>query len=278
MSIYGRLGLNFNTAKFGAAANLSQEASNTLNLITQSTGGKLKDWQVNVLNSGSLNRNDLYVNRANTFIQVMLANTNNIYINANTTNNFTLRDIANTLIIQLNEFKYHTDNISGVAVNTETAAGANVAVNVPTLSSAENIGQLNMMTLAKTDGVQNTSAILGSFTSLFIQDELSANANTIASYDKQFAGSINLVDDGMGNFSYTSNLSNAQIAVIESYLSNTQNLIYERRMGDWNFYANSVKLSEDMQLVQEFDSMGGTMTYLVQNVVGTANLKSYISS
>lgn len=278
MSIYGRLGLNFDTAKFGAAATLSQEASNTLNLITQSTGGKLKDWQVNALNSGSLNRNDLYVNRANTFIQVMLANTNNIYINANTTNNFTLRDIANTLIIQLNEFKYHTDNISGVAVNTETAAGANVAVNVPTLASAENIGQLNMMTLAKTDGVQNTSAILGSFTSLFIQDELSANANTIASYDKQFAGSINLVDDGMGNFSYTSNLSNAQITVIESYLSNTQNLIYERRMSDWNFYANSVKLSEDMQIIQEFDSMGGTMTYLVQNVVGTANLKSYISS
>lgn len=277
MSIYGRLGLNFDTAKFGAAANLSQEASNTLNLITQSTGGKLKDWQVNVLNSGSLNRNDLYVNRANTFIQVMLANTNNIYINANTTNNFTLRDIANTLIIELNEFKYHTDNISGVAVNTETAAGANVAVNVPTLSSAENIGQLNMMTLAKTDGVQNTSAILGSFTSLFIQDELSANANTIASYDKQFAGSINFVDDGMGNFSYTSNLSPGQITAIESYLSNTQNLIYERRMSDWNFYANSVKLSEDMQLVQEFDSMGGTMTYLVQNVVGTANLKSYIS-
>lgn len=278
MSIYARLGLNFDTSRFGDAADLSQNASNTLNLIVENTGGKLKDWQLNALNSGPLNRSDLYVNRANTFIQLMLANTNNIYINANTTNNFTLRDIANNLIIQLNEFKYHTDNISGVAVATEDAAGANVAVDVPTLASAENIGQLNMMTLARTDGVQNTTAILGSFTSLFIQDELSANANTISTYDKQFAGSINLVPDGLGGYVYTSNLSNSQITVIENYLSNTQNLIYDRRMSDWNFYANSVQLSQEVQLLQEFESMGGTMTYLVENVIGTANLKSYLNS
>lgn len=277
MSIYARLGLNFDTSRFGEAANLSENASNTLNLIVENTGGKLKDWQINSLNSGPINKSDFYLNPTDPFVTIMLANTSNIYINANSTNNFTLKEIANNLIIQLNEFKYHTDNISGVSTTTEAEA-ANVSIDVPTLNSAENIGQLNMMTLAKTDGVQNTSVILGSFTSLFIQDELSANANTIASYDRQLANSITITPDGMGGYIYTSNLSNAQITIIENYLSNTQNLIYERRISDWNFYANSVQLSQEVQYLQEFESMGGTMKYLVENVIGTANLKSYLNS
>jgi hypothetical protein len=82
----------------------------------------------------------------------------------------------------------------------------------------------------------------------------------------------------MGGYIYTSNLSNAQITIIENYLSNTQNLIYERRISDWNFYANSVQLSQEVQYLQEFESMGGTMKYLVENVIGTANLKSYLNS
>lgn len=277
MSIYARLGLNFDTARFGEAATLSENASNTLNLIVENTGGKLKDWQINALNSGPINKSDFYQNPTDPFVTIMLANTSNIYINANSTNNFILKEIANNLIIQLNEFKYHTDNISGVSATTEAEA-ANVAIDVPTLNSAENIGQLNMMTLAKTDGVQNTSVILGSFTSLFIQDELSANANTIASYDRQLANSITITPDGMGGYIYTSNLTPGQIVNIESYLANTQNLIYERRMSDWNFYANSVQLSQEVQYLQEFESMGGTMKYLVDNVIGTANLKSYLNS
>jgi len=278
MSIYARLGLNFDTSRFGDAATLSQNASNTLNLIVESTGGKLKDWQINLLDAGPLNTTDLYVNRANTFISVMLANTSNIYYNANLANQTALMEVANNLIIELNEFKYHTDNISGVAVVTESEAAGNVSMDVPTLASAENIGQLNMMTLAKTDGVQNTVGILGSFTSLFIQDELSANANTIALYDFQFANSITITPDGLGGYIYTSNLSAGDIINIESYLANTKNLIYDRRISDWNFYANSVQLSQEVQILQELENTGGTLTYLIENVVGSANLKSYLNS
>lgn len=258
MPISDRLGLNFDVSRFGEAANLSQNAANTLNLIVEGSGGKLKDWQINLLNSGPVNSSDLYVNRTEPFVTRMLANTTSIYNKANSS----LREIANNLIIELNHFKAHTDNISGVSTSVEASNVILTVSGVPTLTSAENIGQLNMITLARTDGVKDTTPILGSFTSLFIQDELSANANTISYYDDI----------------YPSNLTTPEIVVIENYLSNTQNLLYERRMSDWNYYANSIQLSQEVQILQEFDSMGGTMTYLVENVVGSANLKSYLKS
>jgi hypothetical protein len=85
-----------------------------------------------------------------------------------------------------------------------------------------------------------------------------------------------LVANVMGN-TYTSNLSNSQIAIIENYVSNTQVLLSSRRNGDWTFYQNSMQLGQDVGYMSQFNNMGGTMTYLVNNVVGTPRLLSNLN-
>jgi hypothetical protein len=141
------------------------------------------------------------------------------------------------------------------------------------------MGQLNMMTLAKTDGVTDTSPILGSFTSLFIGDILTANTIKLTYYANEYANSITMTTDpDTGNTSYSSNLPNSEIIIIQNYVTSTTNVLYNQRTQDWTFYQNSIQVSQDMNFLQQFNNMGGTMTYLVDNVVGTPSLVSKLAS
>ena len=130
-----------------------------------------------------------------------------------------------------------------------------------------------MMTLAKSDGVSNTAPILGSFTSLFVTSQLANTANLLIYYANEYASSVLNVS---GNL--VSTLSNAEIANIQTTLANTQSLMYTRRNSDWTFYQNSLQLAQDVGFMQQFSNMGGTMTYLVNNYVGTPRLLANLSS
>jgi hypothetical protein len=265
MSLYDRLGLNFDTTRFGDAQTLSSGASNTLGLIAN-TSGVLPTWQQDDLSVGSPVRTNYFQNPTTTYLNTMLTATNSLFTSSNSANDFVTSAAASSLIIEINNFQSHTDNISGVSAVSNTY--------FPSLQSAGNMGQLNMMTLSKSDGVSNTAPILGSFTSLFINDMLSSNANTLVVYASQYAGSLGL--DGGGNT--TSNLSNSQITTINNYLANTQSLLSTRRTGDVTFYQNSTQLAQDVGFMQQFSNMGGTMSYLVNNFVGTTRLLANLSS
>lgn len=265
MSLYNRLNLNFDTSRFGDSQTLSSGASNTLNLIAN-TSGALPAWQQTDLAAGSPVRTNYFQNPTTTYLNTMLSATNSLFTLSNSANDSVTSAAANSLIIEINRFQSHTDNISGVVVVTDTS--------FPSLQSAGNMGQLNMMTLSKSDGVSNTAPILGSFTSLFINDLLSSNANTLVVYASQYDGSIGL--DGGGNT--VSNLTNTQVTTIVNYLANTQSLLSTRRTGDVTFYQNSLQLAKDVGFIQQFSSMGGTMSYLVNNLVGTPRLLANLSS
>ena len=273
MGLYNRLGLSFDTSQFGSAQTLAPNAANTLNLIASSSGS-IPEWQKTDLAAGSPVRTNYFKNPTVNTLSTMTVATNTLLSAANSANDFVTVGVASTLLIELSKFKSHTDNISGVVAVSN--------VSFPSLQSAQNIGQLNMMTLSKTDGVSNTAPILGSFTSLFIQDQLNANANEIIFFADEYKNSINLTSytDEFGNTytTYTSNLPNTEIVKIQSYLSNTQNLMANRRTNDWSFYQNSVQLAQDVGFMQQFNGMGGTMSYLVNNVVGTPNLLSKLNS
>jgi hypothetical protein len=258
MSLYNRLGLNFDTSRFGDAQTLSSNASNTLGLIANTTG-ILPKWQQDDLSVGSPVRTNYYQNPTTTYVSSMITSANSLYYSANSANDSVTSIAASNLIIELGNFKSHTDNISGVVAVSNTF--------FPSLQSAGNMGQMNMMNLAKSNGVSNTAPILGSFTSLFISDELSANANTLIVYANQYANSLS---NTSGNV--TSNLTPTQIAVIDNYLANTQTLLNTRRTNDVSFYQNSMQLSQDIGYMQQFSNMGGTMSYLVNNLVGTPRL------
>lgn len=263
-SVFSRLDFNFDTTRFGGADSLSQGASNTLNLIANTTG-QLPDWQKTDLASGPVVRTDYFLNPTQGNVSSMLVSTANIQSTAISTNTFTVLASANTLIIELDAFLSHTNNVSGVSVVTNPT--------VPSLSSAQNIGQLNMLTLSKTDGVSNTVPILGSYTSLFIPDILQANTIQLSAYATEFADSITTDEDG----NTISSLSESELNNIASYMDGTTLILNTRRTEDWTFYRNSLQISKDAGFLQQFNSMGGTMTYLINNVVGTESLKEKLN-
>ncbi len=257
MSVFDRYGLNFDTARFGDADTLSGGASNTLTLIANSTP-QFAQWQVSALEAGSPVRTDYFQNPTVNAVNSMISSATLIAANANTINASTLEASAASLIIELNAFKSHTDNIPGVGLVSNTAY-------FPSYDAAFGIGQQSMMILTKTDGAQqNTDAILGSFTSLFIQDILDANTIQLSTY----APLINVSTSNTATICDT----------VSAYCSNTANVLSTRRLADWSFYQNSLQVMRDTAFLQQFNAMGGTQTYLVKNLIGTPTLVNNLSA
>lgn len=267
MSLYQRLGLNFDTSRFGDAQVLSINAANTLTLIANTTGA-LPIWEQNDLSVGSPVRINYFKNPTTQYTNSLMSATSLLGSSAAKANDFITSAYASSLMLEISNFHSHTDNISGVVEVSNTF--------FPSLQSAESFGQMNMMTLSRTDGVSNTAPILGSFTSLFIQDELQANANQLIIYANEYANSLTqstvILPGGNVAITYTSNLPSSEIIKIDNYVANTNTLISSRRTGDWTFYRNSVQLAKDLGFMQQFNSMGGTFTYMVKNLVGTDGL------
>jgi hypothetical protein len=180
---------------------------------------------------------------------------------------------ANSLLTQAQSYLDHTNRISGVTPFT----GQDLTN--PYYDTAMGLGKTALYITNQTDGISNTSPILGSFTSLFISDILTANTIKLTYYANEYANSISLNTDPMtGNTSISSNLANSEIANIQSYITFTTNVLYNQRIQDWTFYQNSLQVSQDASFLQSFSSMGGTMTYLVNNLVGTPSLVAKINS
>jgi len=269
MGIYSRLGLNFDTTRFGSSQTLSSDGANSLNLMA--SAAPLKNWQSADLAAGPVSRTNYYQNPTASNVNSMITNTTSIFTNSTLVGDTTTSGLASNLVIELNKFLTHTNNLAGVTVST--------TYGIPSLESAQNIGQLNMNLLAKTDGVSNTAVILGSFTSLFIPDILQANTIKLTFYANEYAGSINSsIDPDTGLITYSSNLAPAEIANIQNYTISTKNVLYNQRTQDCTFFLNSLQTSQDTGFIQSFNNMGGTMSYLVNNVVGTPSLLQKLSS
>lgn len=260
-TVYSRLNLNFDTTRFGDAHNISSGASNTLNTIAVNTPA-VPTWAITDLAAGSISRSSYFQNPTTSNIQSMLVYAANIVSSALTTNNFTVSAAANNLIIELNAFQSHTDNISGVATVTDTT--------VPGYDTASAIGQQTLMILSKTDGsssTSNTDPILGSFTSLFIPDILQANTNQLNIYkNEMYANSLGTI------------ISPTELQKIANYANSTTLVLNTRRTSDWTFFQNSFQVVKDYGFLQQFGNMGGTNTYLVNNVIGTPSLVTKINS
>ena len=120
------------------------------------------------------------------------------------------------------------------------------------------------------DGLSNSTPMLGSFTSLFIGDELSANNTTI---NQDYVTISSLVRPN--NMCY---LTQSQAVTITNHINGANSLINTRRTHDWNFYAKSVELVNDYLVLDRFNNLGNTQTYLVNNYIGTETLVNNLAN
>jgi hypothetical protein len=183
------------------------------------------------------------------------------------------------LIIEIGNYLSHTSNISGV---TEARANisdtSNVLTHFPDYNKAVSAGEQILLLTSSTDGVANTVPLLGNFTSLFISDEITANANNIINDLVTVRNSIRIEEIG-GETPTSSNISNLSSILITTITANVvaaNTLLSTRRLHDWNFYRNSLNILDDYNKINALGRVGNTQKYLINNLVGTDKYKNNV--
>lgn len=256
MSIFARLGYNFDSKKFDGAEVLSEGTIEYLDAQPNT----LEDWQVDDLANATTNTDTYYQNPHSNVLSFIKTTLSSMITTIDTTSYndptanadvLVLASLANTTINVLGDFYNHTNNISGLSVSENTA-------NTPDLDSAISVGRQLLEITYKNDGVQNNVPMLGSFTSLYIGDDIE-NSNTILYADLPLLSN--------------SDISAASVNNISLHVQTFYNLIDERRIADMNFYANSVIIIEEYNNITKFNALGETQNSLIK-LIGTDKLKT----
>jgi hypothetical protein len=280
-SVYERLNFSFDTGKFGDSINLSEGTKSYLNTAPV----KLETWQKSDLANGSIVKTDYFknpminvtarlsdnVNTMNQIVQTIdtFENGSGTAMKANLTN----------LVIEIRNYLSHTSNISGVTeARANVSETSNVITHFPDYDKAVSAGEQILMLTNATDGVANTVPLLGNFTSLFISDDITANANNIINDLVTVRNSIRIEEIG-GEVPTSSNVSNLSANLITTITANViaaNTLLSTRRLHDWNFYRNSLNILEDYNKINQLGRVGNTQKYLINNLVGTDKYKNNV--
>jgi hypothetical protein len=261
MSVFGRLGYNFDTAQFGAAGTFTDGEK-----LMYTGQTSLKQWQVNDLANSTVS--GYFQNPLTSTLSSLTTITNTIYTTAISmgvayrgtdptlaTASNTLVLTANTLINELPSFTTHTNYLSGVTPSPDKSL-------YPDYQAALAIGRQVLTIVNQTDNLQNNAPILGNFTSLTLGPSL---AN----------GVITLTSDAA-----TMNVSPTVTAIntINQHVQALYNSVYQRRTGDVSFYQNSIALVKDFNTITQFNNLGVTSTYLLNNLIGTPKIIADLQS
>ena len=205
-------------------------------------------------------------NTANSII-TLVANVSNLNTNSS------IYVAATTLASTSNTFLVHTNRLS----NIEPFTG--LVEDQPFYLTALNYGRMALYITNQTDGITNTSPIMGSFTSLLVTPQISANANTINTYITLISNSISPNTDPAALVtSNTSNLTLTQVNQIYNDLANTNNLMAGRRNADVTFYTNLKNFVNNYNTTKTISNLSETEKYLATNFIGTAKLITRINS
>ena len=276
-NVFNRLSFSFDTSKFGEAIYLSQDTKNFLN--TQPIS--LETWQKNDLANGTIIATNYYKNPVLNVCNELQSSTQNLYnlmltITAyDTAGAVPLASSANTLLSEINLFKQHTSNVAGVTKAEATVPeNGSPVVEYPDYDTAVQVGQNLLMLLNNTDGIQDSTPLLGSMTSLFMGDDIAANT-VIITGDYPILSSTLYLD---ANSNIASNITNSNANSIISHLQTASGMLSTRRLHDWNFYQQGLILLEDSNKIDNLENVGNTQLYLINNLIGTDSYKQKLSS
>ena len=271
MSIFSRLGFNYNTSNFGNIVNYTSEVAAYMNTAPN----LLSDWQLDEMNTSTVG--GYFKNPMATDLINLKTSVDNIAVVANATyfinvDESTVDDMisyAQTLSTEITSFKGHSDRISGVTTSTNTAE-------LPDFNSAMSVGKSIAIMVKQSDNIQNNTPILANFTSLFIKNDVSYSNTTISVDNNTLNNS--LTSNGTSNtYTYDSDISLTTANKIISDMSSLYNNLHNRRTGDVNYYLNSLTVMEEFQLTSQIMNYGDVGMYLVNNYIGTDKLINNLS-
>jgi hypothetical protein len=181
---------------------------------------------------------------------------------------------ANIALSQITSFIAHTDRLSNVTeVTPDTAA-------LPHFDPAMAVGKQLLYVVNQTDGIQNNAPILGTFTSIFVQPELTAFNTEIDLYAEQIANSITITttyDMDGSSTTYSSNLSSTVITTMLDKMKEIKVFMEKRRVHDENYWIKAQEIVEEYQKMKRLNSGGETQSKLIDGYIGSDNLKGKLT-
>jgi len=258
--IFDSLKLNFDTTKFGNAL----DPLNNLEERNLQMPAPLKKWQYDAIANNQTSKSLYMKNPLANTINEIISYANNMYVLCNT---YTILANANTsaanLVSTCTEFLSHTNRISGLEQSTNNA--------LPDFYTATGFGSVVFRVVNKYEGVGNNTPVLGSMTSLFIEDDLVTYSTILQAASIELKNS--LVVSGFP-FSYSSNLSSQKIGQIVDSINVANNLMSTRMHHDINFFGNIRAISNGISDMARFSGFTDLTAHLVDNYVGTDKLKN----
>jgi len=161
-----------------------------------------------------------------------------------------------------NNFMIHTNRISNVIP-------LEFDITLPHYETAIGYGKMVMYITNQTDNIQNNSPMIGSFSSLFLANTLGDYANSFVSINNVYVGSIvaNVSSLSLTDANQFSNAANLVSSTMDTY-----------RQKDTNFFQNSQMIVDRYNDVSQFNRVGQTELFLINNYIGTQNLKNNLAN
>lgn len=279
--IFARLGFNYTDAN--NIVQLSNNVIEYLNTVPQ----LLEPWQMEDIANNAVNgyfKNPVS-NVANSIITVSgLIASNTFNVNGTSAQTSNLLNQIYTLSANLTSsnssvdlFIEHTNKISGVTPLGSVEEDALYPYYITGLSTGQGV----MYLTNQSDGIQNNAPIMGSFTSLFIDANLSSLVVTAQTYPQIIENSITITVGGIFPNTYnilTSNLSQSTLQAMYDTINTMDSVMTTRTNHDINFFRNANTILEEMDSLRIFTSSGETAEKLLKEYIGTPKLLSRIDT
>jgi len=271
-SIFEQLGYNYSPSS-NEIITFDQAVVNKMNSMPD----LLSPWQYEDLRNQDTASSNYLVNPVSTITQSI----HDIAVSisdacGNVADLATISATANTANVAATNFLAHTNRLAGLEpINSDTSR-------LPHYETAIGVGKPLMYIVYQSDGVQNNAPIMGSFTSLFIKDDLTLKYNLVINYPTLIADSIsaNTYIDGGGNTvtELVSNLTSTQISTIVTNVGALGNTMNTRRTHDEDFYNNSKNILTEFNQIKKFKSLGTSETNIINDYIGTTRLKNNLAN
>jgi len=270
-SIFEQLGYNYSPTS-NEIITFDQKVLDTMNSMPE----LLTPWQYEDLRNEDTAISNYLVNPVAAITQLAYNTTGSISnVCSNIAELATISTTANAAYISANNFLYHTNRLAGIEpINSDT-------VLLPHYDTAIGTGKSLMYIVYQSDGIQNNAPIMGSFTSLFVKDDLTLKYNAITEYPNLIANSITVdeIPEGEGTVTViSSNLTPTQISTIITNIGALGNTMDTRRTHDETFFTNSNNILNEYNQMKKFKAPGSSETNIINDYIGTTRLKNNLAN
>lgn len=281
-SVYARLGFNSDDPHTNA---LSQSYTSNVNTQMTILPSLLRPWQANALANNTVS--DFFVNPVANVAQeiwdtsnTLVSLTNGLFASPpNDSVNVAVANVYSTSTIlssnTANSYLYITNKQSNVTPPDSD-------LTTPHYTTATAQGKMLSYITSQTDGVSNTSVIMGSFSSITLGNTLANLYSTMTNLTNILANSLTAhtitYGEGEGTTYYTTNVSTTNAQALQNVVSTINFVMTYYPQQDSQFFQNSSNVVQQYGVLSQFNNLGQSQNFLLNNYIGSPSLIANLNS